>query len=185
MALHPGQPLGHNSQPGKVSRADVRRNVPDGARSVRNKQCQPPSVTMLGMSHLPLTQINIIVSDMDAALRFYRHLGWDIVLASDSHAVADLPGGVSVDFDTQEFAGVWDHGYSGGTGGTTVLGVTVGSREAVDATFAELSSLGRGGRQEPYDAFWGARYAIVEDPDGNPVGIMSPVDPAARSAPLG
>jgi hypothetical protein len=34
---------------------------------------------------------------------------------------------------------------------------------------------------EPYDAFWGARYAIVEDAGGNAVGIMSPVDPARRS----
>ena len=32
-------------------------------------------------------------------------------------------------------------------------------------------------QQEPYDAFWGARYAIVEDPDGNAVGLMSPIDP--------
>jgi uncharacterized glyoxalase superfamily protein PhnB len=33
------------------------------------------------------------------------------------------------------------------------------------------------------EAFWGACYAIVEDPDGNPVGIMSPADPAFRSEP--
>jgi hypothetical protein len=39
------------------------------------------------------------------------------------------------------------------------------------------------GQQPPYDAFWGARYAIVEDPDGNPGGRMSPLDPARRSAP--
>ena len=33
------------------------------------------------------------------------------------------------------------------------------------------------------DAFWGARYAVVSDPEGNGVGIMSPVDPARRSEP--
>lgn len=27
----------------------------------------------------------------------------------------------------------------------------------------------------------GARYAIVEDPDGNYVGVMSPSDPARRA----
>jgi uncharacterized glyoxalase superfamily protein PhnB len=31
--------------------------------------------------------------------------------------------------------------------------------------------------------FWGARYAIVEDPDGNHVGVMSPSDPDRRRAP--
>ena len=39
------------------------------------------------------------------------------------------------------------------------------------------------GQQSPYDAFWGARYAVIEDPDGNAVGIMSPVDPDRRSQP--
>jgi uncharacterized glyoxalase superfamily protein PhnB len=39
------------------------------------------------------------------------------------------------------------------------------------------------GRQPPYDTFWGARYAIVEDPHGNHVGLMSPSDPARKSAP--
>ncbi len=38
-------------------------------------------------------------------------------------------------------------------------------------------------QQDPYDAFWGARYAVVSDPDGNGVGIMSPPDPAMRTAP--
>jgi hypothetical protein len=37
--------------------------------------------------------------------------------------------------------------------------------------------------QPPFDAFWGARYAIVEDPDGNHIGLMSPSDPALRTAP--
>jgi uncharacterized glyoxalase superfamily protein PhnB len=27
------------------------------------------------------------------------------------------------------------------------------------------------------DTFWGARYAVIEDPDGNHVGLMSPIDP--------
>jgi predicted enzyme related to lactoylglutathione lyase len=32
----------------------------------------------------------------------------------------------------------------------------------------------------PWDAFWGSRYAIVADPDGNHVGIMSPSEPKRR-----
>jgi uncharacterized glyoxalase superfamily protein PhnB len=39
------------------------------------------------------------------------------------------------------------------------------------------------GRQPPFDAFWGARYAIVADPDGNDVGLMSPVDESRRTWP--
>lgn len=37
--------------------------------------------------------------------------------------------------------------------------------------------------QPPYDAFFGSRYAIVIDPDGNEVGLKSPIDDAAKYVP--
>jgi len=52
-----------------------------------------------------------------------------------------------------------------------------------DLRRTELTAAGYRGQQRPYDAFFGARYAVVEDPDGNPVGLMSPVEPARRSSP--
>jgi uncharacterized glyoxalase superfamily protein PhnB len=64
-----------------------------------------------------------------------------------------------------------------------VLGFSFPSREAVDERYADLVGAGYVGRQPPYDAFWGARYAVVQDPDGNDVGLMSPVDPTKRSVP--
>ena len=66
---------------------------------------------------------------------------------------------------------------------TRTAPLLVASREAVGERWAELTGAGYTGRQPPYDAFWGARYAIVIDPDGNHVGLMSPVDPARRGAP--
>ena len=57
------------------------------------------------------------------------------------------------------------------------------SRNAVDDRYADLVGAGYPGLQPPYDAFWGARYAIVQDPDGNDVGLMSPSDPERRSQP--
>jgi uncharacterized glyoxalase superfamily protein PhnB len=56
-----------------------------------------------------------------------------------------------------------------------VLGFAVESRQTVDRVYADLTTAGYRAHQAPYDAFWGARYAIVDDPDGNPVGIMSPI----------
>jgi uncharacterized glyoxalase superfamily protein PhnB len=64
-----------------------------------------------------------------------------------------------------------------------VLGFKVESREKVDEIYRDLLNAGHQGQQEPYDAFWGARYAVIEGPDGNAVGIMSPVDPSMRSRP--
>jgi hypothetical protein len=34
--------------------------------------------------------------------------------------------------------------------------------------------------RRPFDAFWGARYAVVEDPNGIAVGLMSLIDPAKQ-----
>ena len=64
-----------------------------------------------------------------------------------------------------------------------MLGFRVSTRAAVDTLHAQVIGAGYVSQQPPYDAFWGARYAIVEDPDGNAVGLMSPIDPDLRSAP--
>ena len=42
---------------------------------------------------------------------------------------------------------------------------------------------GNRGLQAPFDAFWGARYAIIEDPDGIAVGLMSPISAKHRAPP--
>jgi catechol 2,3-dioxygenase-like lactoylglutathione lyase family enzyme len=131
-----------------------------------------------------LDQINLVVSNMAATVEFYRRLGLDIPdtdpAFQDHHRSAQLPGGIDFDIDSVEFARHWDEGWKSGAG---VIGFKLASRERVDAVYADLTSAGYVGQQEPYDAFWGARYAIVEDPDGNPVGLMSPIDPARRTAP--
>jgi uncharacterized glyoxalase superfamily protein PhnB len=92
------------------------------------------------------------------------------------------PGGegtdLGFDLDSASFAKEWNAGWPGGPG--VVLGFHVETRQAVDDLVAELAAAGASVQQEPWDAFWGARYAVVSDPDGNAVGIMSPADDAHR-----
>jgi uncharacterized glyoxalase superfamily protein PhnB len=45
----------------------------------------------------------------------------------------------------------------------------------VDDLYGRLISLGYHGHKQPRDAFWGQRYAIVHDPDGNGVSLFSPI----------
>jgi len=123
------------------------------------------------------SQLNLAVRDMDATLAFYRRLGLRIDAEPGApHVAVRLANGTLLEFDHVNFVPKWDAGWSGDTGGTTVLGFEVPSREDVDLVYAELTTAGYRGHQPPYDAFWGARYAIVEDPDGNPVGLMSVID---------
>jgi catechol 2,3-dioxygenase-like lactoylglutathione lyase family enzyme len=130
------------------------------------------------------SQFNLVVANMEATVAFYRRLGLTIPDTDPAfqshHRSAQLEGGIDLDIDSTEFARHWDAGWRGGMG---VLGFKVDSRDEVDRIFADLSGAGYAVQQPPVDAFWGARYAIVEDPDGNPVGIMSPIDPSRRSDP--
>ena len=126
-----------------------------------------------------LDQLNLVVADMEASVAFYRLLGVDVAETAPQwqphHRSARA--GVDLDFDSVRFAGDWN---AGSTGPAVVLGFKLSSRQAVDELCGRLRDGGYRVQQEPFDAFWGARYAVVEDPDGNPVGLMSPIDPEHR-----
>ena len=91
-----------------------------------------------------------------------------------------LPSGFSLELDAADSVRLWHAGWRADPSSTkVVVGFSFDSREAVDERYAELTAAGYAGRQPPFDAFWGARYAIVADPDGNDVGLMSPMDDIA------
>jgi catechol 2,3-dioxygenase-like lactoylglutathione lyase family enzyme len=140
-----------------------------------------------------LEQLNIVSDDIEASIAFYRRLGVDIPeqavwrTASGTHHVSagGAESAVDLDLDSIAFARKWNAGWQGREDlrGRVVVGFSLPSREAVDATYADLTGAGYVGLQAPWDAFWGARYAIVEDPDGIAVGLMSPQSDDRRSPP--
>lgn len=139
-----------------------------------------------------LNQLDLVVRDMEASLAFYRALGVEIPeaavwrTASGAHHVdLTMPSGLILHFDSEALAKAYDRGWREPTGSGTrnVLSFKVPSREDVDRIHERLTSFGHRSSQPPYDTFWGSRYAIVEDPDGNHIGVMSESDPSRRSAP--
>ena len=147
------------------------------------------------MSKPILDQINLVCGDLDASIAFYRRLGVEIpdervwrTLSGGHHASAvDQSTGEAIDFDLDSaaFARIWNTGWKGRTDlrGRVVVGFGVAARSDVDDLFHDMIDAGYRGLQEPHDAFWGARYAIIEDPDGVAVGLMSPVSPDKKSPP--
>jgi len=138
-----------------------------------------------------LNQLDLVVRDMEATIAFYRALGVDIPDAAIwrtptgvHHVDITMPGGFIVHFDSAALARVYNSGWRepSGKGTRSVLSFKFPSREDVDRIHDKLTGLGHRSSQPPFDAFWGARYAIVEDPDGNHIGLMSASDPARRSA---
>jgi uncharacterized glyoxalase superfamily protein PhnB len=137
-------------------------------------------------------QINIVSSDMAASIAFYRRLGADIPeervwgTASGMHhaSSAENTTGADLLLDSVPFAAIWNSGWQGrkDLGGRVVADFAVATREEVDRIYGDLTAAGHMGLQPPYDAFWGARYAVVEDPAGLAIGLISPISDDKRSA---
>jgi catechol 2,3-dioxygenase-like lactoylglutathione lyase family enzyme len=124
--------------------------------------------------------IGIIVSDLARAIDFYGRLGLEFPADPDpeghGHAEADLPGGLRFMLDTEESVRSFDPDWSPPEGGPrTALAFLCETPEEVDRLYAELVAAGAGGVREPWDAFWGQRYASVGDPDGNVVDLFAPL----------
>jgi len=134
-----------------------------------------------------LHMLNVMVRDMAASLDFYQRLGIAVPGpgdGADDHVQLKMPDGFSLELDTAESARLWHAGWRADPASAkVVLGFMLPTRQAVDDRYAELTAAGYRGRQPPFDAFWGARYAIVADPDGNDVGLMSPVEESRRTWP--
>jgi catechol 2,3-dioxygenase-like lactoylglutathione lyase family enzyme len=128
-----------------------------------------------------LDAIGLVVADMAASLAFYRRLGLDIPAEADSapHAEATLPSGLRVLWDTEETVRSFDPGWTRPAGGGERLGLAFlcDSPAEVDSVYAELIEAGYQGHRRPWDAFWGQRYASVDDPDGNTVDLYAPLTP--------
>ncbi|HEX8684019.1 MAG TPA: VOC family protein [Ardenticatenaceae bacterium] len=122
-----------------------------------------------------LEVIGIAVRDMAASLRFYRLLGLSIPDEADSEPHVEVAtGGTCLAWDTvdllKEVYGEW---VEEPVGHRVELAFNCGSREEVDALYARVVAEGYGGHKAPWDAFWGQRYAIVADPDGNLISLFA------------
>jgi len=122
-----------------------------------------------------LAVVYLFVRDMGATIAFYERLGLTITRVGDSHARAEWSEGARLEFGTAELTRSYDPNWREPSGlATNTLNFEMPSREAVDEMYAQLTSAGYAGHLAPIDAFWGQRFAIVDDPDGNVIGLQSP-----------
>ena len=144
------------------------------------------------MSTPILDQLNLVVHDMEKSIAFYRLIGLDLpdsaiwrTQTGAHHVVMRMPDGFELALDSHALAEVYNAGWrpTSTTGSRTVMSFRLQDAAAVDDTYQRMTDAGHDGAQPPYYTFWGSRYAIVVDPDGNHVGLMSPPDRAHRGEP--
>jgi len=99
-----------------------------------------------------LNAIGIVCADMRRSVAFYGLLGIEFP-EGNGHVEATLPNGLRLMLDSEE--------------------VVRSFRPDWTRTAGNQLSLAFDGEKEPWDAFWGQRYAQLSDPDGVPVDLFA------------
>ena len=121
-----------------------------------------------------LNAIGIVVSDTARSIHFYRLLGLDVPETPDEdHIDTFLPNGVRFMLDTEETVRSFRPEWKRETGNQLGLAFECESPAEVDEVYARVTAAGFHGEKEPWDAFWGQRYAQLQDPDGVPVDLYA------------
>ena len=124
-----------------------------------------------------LDAIGIVTADMVASCRFYALLGVPVgePPEGEDHFEATLPSGIRLMWDSVAFMQQLDPDWQQPKGHPLALAFHCGSAADVDATHAAIVAAGFASKRDPWDAFWGQRYAQVLDPDGNAVDLFAPL----------
>lgn len=121
-----------------------------------------------------LNAIGIVASDTARSIRFYRALGLSFSEVSDEgHVEASMPNGVRLMLDTEDVVRSFRPDWTRATGNQLGLAFECDSPAEVDEVYARVVSAGFDGVKEPWDAFWGQRYAELGDPDGVQVSLYA------------
>jgi catechol 2,3-dioxygenase-like lactoylglutathione lyase family enzyme len=123
-----------------------------------------------------LNAIGIVASDAARSIAFYRLLGLEFPEESDGgHIEGTLPSGLRLMLDTEDVIRSFRPEWTRSTGNQLALAFECPSAAEVDDLYTRVVAAGFDGEKEPWDAFWGQRYAQLRDPDGVPVDLYAPL----------
>ena len=121
-----------------------------------------------------LNAIGITVSDLRRSLQFYRLLGLDLPEDSDEdHVETTMANGTRLMFDPEEVIRSFLPEWTRDDGNQVSLAFECASPAELDEVYARVVAAGFEGEKEPWDAFWGQRYALLGDPDGVRVNLYA------------
>jgi uncharacterized glyoxalase superfamily protein PhnB len=111
---------------------------------------------------------------MARSIRFYRLLGLDVPETPDEgHVDTFLANGLRFMLDSEDVVRSFLPGWSRETGNQLSLAFECATPAEVDEVYARVVAAGFEGEKEPWDAFWGQRYALLGDPDGVRVNLYA------------
>ena len=118
--------------------------------------------------------VGIVVSDVPRAAAFYRLLGLPFAEPKEGEDFIEVTvNGYRISLNAESMAKSLDPAWKKPQGQRMELAFKCDSPKSVDETYAAIVKAGHEGHKEPWDAFWGQRYAIVVDPDGTHVSLFA------------
>jgi uncharacterized glyoxalase superfamily protein PhnB len=120
-----------------------------------------------------LNAIGIVSSDLGRSIAFYRLLGVELPEDGEGHIEAELPSGVRLMLDSEDVIRSFRPDWTRAAGNQRALAFECSGPEEVDELHERVTSAGFDAEKEPWDAFWGQRYAQLRDPDGVPVDLFA------------
>jgi uncharacterized glyoxalase superfamily protein PhnB len=119
--------------------------------------------------------VSTVVHDMARSLQFYRLLGLDIPSGAETedHVEFVTSGGFRIAWDTEELIKSFNPDWVAPVGQRSTLAFKCANAAEVNELYERLIQNGYRGHKTPWDAFWGQRYAVVVDPDGNLIDLFA------------
>ena len=112
-----------------------------------------------------LSAVTLFTRDMARAVRFYRELGFELLLGGDDAELSSFRAGRGfLNLQRAPRGAAWS-GW-----GRVIVHV-----DDVDAMHARALALGLQPEDQPRDADWGERYFHLRDPDGHELSFAKPL----------
>ena len=123
---------------------------------------------------MSLDAVGIVSSNLSKAVEFYGLLGVELKqVGGEGHLEGNTPSGVRIMLDSEELMKEINPNWIKPTGSAIVLCFKQNSSSEVNSLYSKIIEAGFNSVKEPWDAFWGQRYASVSDSDGNQVDLFA------------
>jgi uncharacterized glyoxalase superfamily protein PhnB len=120
--------------------------------------------------------VGIVVADIPRSIQFYRLVGLDFPDPGPNEPYVEVKAnGYRISLNSVAMDKELTPNWTAPRGQRLSLAFLCDSPKGVDKAYAKIVAAGHKSVREPWNAVWGQRYAIVEDPDGAHVALFAPL----------
>lgn len=126
---------------------------------------------------MKIDAVGVTSSDLQRSVAFYQALGFEFpeFKENEDHLEPKTPdGSARLMLDSRKSVTAY-LGEAPKPANHGIFAIQYDSPAEVDAVARKITDAGFKLIKEPWDAFWGQHYAVVEDPDGYQVDLYAPL----------